>query len=72
MKIGVEYIKRGIRLMVDECKDAGLEAPVFMSSEYQVTAIFQRNDYSEDKSKLSNNYFPKIILCKKPKLICTL
>ena len=46
---------RGIRLMVDECKDAGLEAPVFMSSEYQVTAIFQRNDYSEDKSKLSNN-----------------
>ena len=55
MNIGVEYIKRGIRLMVDECKDAGLEAPVFMSSEYQVTAIFQRNDYSEDKSKLSNN-----------------
>ena len=46
---------RGIRLMVDECKDAGLEAPVFMSSEYQVTAIFHRNDYSEDKSKLSNN-----------------
>ena len=46
---------RGIRLMVDECKDAGLEAPVFMSSEYQVTAIFHRNDYSEDKSKLSSN-----------------
>ena len=46
---------RGIRLMVDECKDAGLQTPVFISSEYQVIAIFQRNDYSEDKSKLSKN-----------------
>ena len=46
---------RGIRLMVDECKDAGLQTPVFISSEYQVTAIFHRNDYSEDKSKLSKN-----------------
>ena len=47
---------RGIRLMVDECKDAGLEAPVFMSSEYQVTAIFYRRDFKDDlSSKLSDN-----------------
>lgn len=35
---------RGIRLMVDECKIAGLAEPVFSSCEYLVTTIFYRND----------------------------
>ena len=47
---------RGIRLMVDECEDAGLKTPVFISSEYQVSAIFYRRDFEEDLSnKLSDN-----------------
>lgn len=38
---------RGIRLMVDECKAAGLREPQIVSSEYLVTTTFFRNDMNE-------------------------
>ena len=35
---------RGIRLMVEECKNEGLREPLLSSNEYLVTTVFYRND----------------------------
>ena len=57
---------RGIRLMIDECKAAGLPEPLFVSSEYMVTTTFYIREDGKLSDKLSDKLF--VIIGNSPEI----